>query len=138
MPDKTMTLPARVVRLQRLALASYFALLTLTVAWEGWLAPVPNSPPGFWLAVKSLPLLLPLFGLLHGKPRNYAWATLLLLLYLTEGLVLLWTERALGFARGSALPWALLETLLTLVFIVTAALYIRGRAASLPQTPASR
>lgn len=137
MPDDSTMLPARVVRVQRLALASYLALLALTVAWEGWLAPVPNSPPGFWLTVKALPLLLPLFGLLHGKARSYAWASLLLLLYLTEGLVLLWTERTLGFTRGSALPWALLETLLSLVFIIAAALYIRGRAASPPTTPVS-
>ena len=128
MPDEITISSARVVRLQRVALASYLALLALTVLWEGWLTPVPNSPPGFWLAVKSIPLLLPLFGLLHDKPRSYAWASLLLLLYLTEGLVLLWTERTLGFARGSALPWALLETLLTLAFIVTASLYIRSRA----------
>jgi uncharacterized membrane protein len=132
MPDSAASLPMRVVFLRRVALASYLALLVLSVLWEGWLAPVPNSPPGFWLTVKSVPLLLPLFGLLHGKPRSYAWASLLLLLYLTEGLVLLWTERTLGFARGSALPWALLETLLTLTFIVAAALYIRGRAASNP------
>lgn len=130
MPDDTVAFPARVILLGRLALAGYLALLALTVLWEGWLAPVPNSPPGFWLAVKSIPLLLPLFGLLHGKPRSYAWASLLLLPYLTEGLVLLWTERTLGFARGSALPWALLETLLSLTFIVAAALYIRGRTAA--------
>jgi uncharacterized membrane protein len=130
MPDQAGILPKRVVRLRRLALACYLALLALTVLWEGWLAPVPNSPPGFWLAVKSIPLLLPLFGLLHGKPRSYAWASLLLMLYLTEGLVLLWTERHLGFARGSALPWALLETLLSVTFIVAGALYIRGRAMS--------
>ena len=129
MSDDAAVSPARVVLLGHLALASYLVLLVLTILWEGWLAPVPNSPPGFWLAVKSIPLLLPLFGLLHGKPRSYAWASLLLLLYLTEGLVLLWTERKLGFARGSALPWALLETVLTLTFIIAAALYIRGRAA---------
>lgn len=128
MPVEATIFPVQVMLLRRIALASYLALLALTVGWEGWLAPVPNSPPGFWLAVKSIPLLLPLFGLLHGKPRSYAWASLLLLLYLTEGLVLLWTERTLGFARGSALPWALLETLLTLTFIIAAALYIRGRA----------
>ena len=137
MTDEATIFPPRVVMLWRVALGSYLALLALTVLWEGWLAPVPNSPPGFWLAVKSIPLLLPLFGVLHGKPRSYAWASLLLLLYLTEGLVLLWTERAFGFARGSALPWALLEILLTLTFIVAAALYIRGRAASLPQKPIS-
>lgn len=114
--------------LRHIALASYLALLGLTLLWEGWLA--PKGPPGFWLTIKSVPLLLPLFGLLHGRPKSYAWASLLLTLYLMEGLVLLWSERTLGFARGSALPWALLETLLALSFILCAAFYIRARAAS--------
>jgi uncharacterized membrane protein len=116
--------------LQRIALASYLLLILLTVLWEGWLA--PKAPPGFWLTVKSLPLLLPLFGLLHGRPRSYVMASLLLLLYMIEGLVLLWTERRLGFAPGSALPWALIETLLALAFIVSASFYARGRVNTNP------
>lgn len=124
-PESPAPLPPRTA-LQRIALASYLLLILLTVLWEGWLA--PKAPPGFWLTVKSLPLLLPLFGLLHGRPRSYVMASLLLLLYMIEGLVLLWTERRLGFAPGSALPWALAETLLTLAFIVSASFYARGRA----------
>jgi uncharacterized membrane protein len=118
--------PAR--RWQPLALASYLLLIVLTVLWEGWLA--PKAPPGFWLAVKSLPLLLPLSGLLHGRSRSHLLACLLLMPYLTEGTVLLYTERLLGLARGSAWPWAALETLLTLVFIISAALYVRALRAA--------
>ena len=118
---------ARTAALQRLALGGYLALIVLTLAWEGWLA--PKGPPGFWLTVKSLPLLLPLFGLLHGRARSFLLASLLLLPYLTEGVVLLWTERRLGLAPGSAWPWAGVEALLSLIFIVSAAWVVRSRRA---------
>jgi uncharacterized membrane protein len=118
---------ARTARLQRLALGCYLALILLTLAWEGWLA--PKGPPGFWLTIKSVPLLLPLFGLLHGRARSYLLASLLLLPYLTEGLVLLWTERRLGLASGSAWPWAGAEAVLSLVFVISAAWVVRLRRA---------
>ena len=118
---------ARTAVPQRLALGCYLALIVLTLAWEGWLA--PKGPPGFWLTAKSLPLLLPLFGLLHGRARSFLLASLLLLPYLTEGAVLLWTERRLGFASGSAWPWAGAETLLSLIFIISAASVVRSRRA---------
>jgi uncharacterized membrane protein len=109
----------------RTALASWLALIVLTVLWEGWLA--PKAPPGFWLAVKALPLLLPLFGLLRGRARAYLWASLLALLYLTEGLVLAWSERTGGLRLDSPWPYALLETVLSALFVVTAAYCARGR-----------
>jgi uncharacterized membrane protein len=109
----------------RTALASWLALIVLTVLWEGWLA--PKTPPGFWLAVKALPLLAPLFGLLRGHARSYVWASLLALLYLTEGLVLAWSERAGGLRLDSPWPYALLEAALSALFVVTAAYCARGR-----------
>jgi uncharacterized membrane protein len=112
---------------QRIALGSYLLLMVLTLAWEGWL--VPKGPPGFWLLVKILPLLPPLPGLLRGRPRSHVIACLIALLYLTEGLVLLWTERALGLAPGGPWPWALIETLLALGFIVSASYTVRARRA---------
>lgn len=37
--------------------------------------------------VKTLPLLLPLFGILRGRRYTHQWASLLSLAYLAEGLV---------------------------------------------------
>ena len=48
-----------------IASASLIALVFLCVAWELWLAPVRAG--GSTLALKALPLLLPLFGVLRGK-----------------------------------------------------------------------
>ena len=117
------------------AVASYLLLIVLTLAWEGWLA--PKNPPGFWLTVKSLPLLLPLFGLLRDKLRSHIIASLVLLLYLTEGLVLMWTERSAGFGVRQILPYAVAETLLVLVFILSASLHVRRmRVFARPAPPA--
>lgn len=120
-----MVRPEVVAPLCRTALASWLALIALTLLWEGWLAPKP--PPGLWLAVKALPLLVPLFGLLRGQARAYVWASLIALLYLTEGLVLAWSERAGGLRFDSPWPYALLETALSALFVVTAAYCARGR-----------
>lgn len=111
----------------RLALTSHLLLVALTLLWEGGFA--AKGPPGFWLAVKLLPLLPPLPGLLRGRLRSYVIASLIMLPYLTEGLVLTWTERTLGLARGSAWPWALGEVVLALTFLGSAAMYVRRRRA---------
>jgi uncharacterized membrane protein len=118
--------------LYRLALGAYIALIALVLAWEGWLAPAPGVPAGFWLAVKSLPLLIPLFGLVRARPRAFLWAELLVLPYFIEGIVIAWSMRseALRFDEPPAYAWA--EIALTSAYIVLSALYIRhrgGRAA---------
>lgn len=109
----------------RLALGAYLGLIVLTLAWEGWLAPAPKAPPGLWLMVKSLPLLLPLFGLLHGRRYTYQWSLFLILAYFTEGVVVAYAHRDAGFTLNSPIPYAWLEIVLTTVFFISAILYIR-------------
>jgi uncharacterized membrane protein len=117
-------------RLQRAALVSYLLLILLVVLWEGWLAPAPKAPPGFWLTLKGAVLLLPLFGMLRDRLNSYLWASLLVLLYFMEGTMLLYLHRADGFVLHSVLPYALLEVLLTLAFIASAGLYVRAARAA--------
>lgn len=112
-------------RLQGLALVNYLLLILLVVLWEGWLAPAPKAPPGFWLTLKAVPLLLPLFGMLRDHLRSYLWASLLLLFYFMEGVMLVYLHHAEAFVLHNVLPYALIETLLTLGFIVTAGFYVR-------------
>jgi uncharacterized membrane protein len=111
--------------LYRLALSAYIGLIILTLLWEGWLAPAPHFPPGFWLTFKSIPLLMPLFGLLHGKSYTYAWASMLILVYFVEGLVLAVSHRQEPFALHGVLPYALLEILLSTIFFFSAVFYVR-------------
>jgi hypothetical protein len=49
-----------------------------------------------WLALKCLPLLAPLFGILNGRRYTYQWASMLILLYFTEGIVRATTEKGTG------------------------------------------
>lgn len=126
--------PTTLTRLGRIAQGSYLALLALSVLWEGWLAPAARLPPGFWLTLKALPLLIPLFGVLHGRPSAHVWAELLVLLYFMEGVIAVYLLRNDALTASSPLPYAGLEILLCLTFIVSSAYYVRGynaqRAAS--------
>lgn len=117
-------------RLQGLALASYLLLILLVLLWEGWLAPAPKAPPGFWLTLKGVLLLLPLFGMLRDRPRSYLWASLLVMFYFMEGVMLIYLHHAETFALHNVLPYALLETVLTLSFIVSAGFYVRAARTS--------
>ena len=58
------------------AITLLIALLFLCLAWETVLAPL--RPGGSWLALKALPLLAPLFGVLRGNRYTYQWSTLLI------------------------------------------------------------
>ncbi len=97
--------------------ASLIGLILLCLAWELWLAPL--RPGGSTLALKTLPLLLPLFGILHGRRYTHQWASMLILLYLVEGIVRATTEA--GAARAAAAA----ETLLALAFFCSAVFYAR-------------
>ena len=73
---------------------SLLGLIVLGLAWELWLAPL--RPGGSWLALKVLPLCLPLAGLLKNRMYTYRWLSLLVWLYFTEGVVRATSEAAPG------------------------------------------
>lgn len=107
------------------ACVSLLALIFLCLAWELWLAPL--RPGGSWLALKALPLLLPLLGILRGRRYTYQWASMLILAYLAEGAV-----RAFGDGGRSA-ALAAAEMALALAFFVSAVLYARLTRRSQPR-----
>ena len=112
--------------LGRTASVAYLALLALSVLWEGWLAPAARVPPGFWLTLKAVPLLLSLFGVLHGRPKAHVWAELLVLLYFMEGLIVAYLHRNDALAFNTPLLYAGTEIVLCLVFIGSSAYYVRS------------
>ena len=85
-------LPATIVWTRALAVAATLALIGLCLAWELWLAPTGRGT----LAVKALPLLLPLAGLIRLRLYTYRWMSLLVWLYVAEGLVRASSERGVG------------------------------------------
>ncbi|GBE08912.1 hypothetical protein BMS3Bbin11_01440 [bacterium BMS3Bbin11] len=107
-----------------LSLVFWIALITLTVLWEGWLAPTP--PPGLWLTIKSLLLLVPLFGMLHMKRTSFSIAGLIAMLYFTEGVMISWGELATGSQNTVLLALSLAEVFLVLGFVVCIYIYLRN------------
>ena len=105
-----------------LAVGSLLGLIALCVAWELWLAPL--RPGGSWLALKALPLAVPLAGLLKRRMYTYRWVSLVVWLYFTEGVVRAWSDPAPG-------RWlALAEVALCLLLFTACALHVRLRLKS--------
>ena len=107
------------------ACLSLLALIFLCLAWELWL--VPLRPGGSWMALKALPLLLPLLGVLRGTRYTYQWSSMLILAYLAEGAVRAFSD------GGRSAVLALTELVLALVFFVSAILYARLTLQSQPR-----
>ena len=112
--------------LQVTASASLIALIFLCLAWELWLAPL--RPGGSGLVMKTLPLLLPLMGILKGRRYTYQWAPMLMLVYFTEGVVRTWSDKGLSAWLAGA------EVALSVVFFFAAIYYAKLSAPS-RQTP---
>jgi uncharacterized membrane protein len=111
------TLPSPVAWTRAMAVASLLALIALGLAWELWLAPTGRGT----LALKVLPLAVPLAGLLKNRMYTYRWVSLLVWVYFTEGVV-----RAAGDGGLSA-RLAMIEVLLCLVLFAACALHVRWR-----------
>ena len=97
---------------------SLIALIFLTLYWELFGAPL--RPEGSWLVLKTLPLLLPLMGVLRGQRQTYRWALMLVLPYFIEGATRAWADPA------PSAYYALAQSALVFAFFVTAIAYIRS------------
>jgi len=109
-------LPANKNPYQILALAAFIDLFILCVCWEWFLSPL--RPEGSWLILKALPLLLPMRGIWKGNIYTMQWASMLILLYITEGLVRI-SESGWNFYL------AILETLLATIAFVCLLMYLK-------------
>jgi uncharacterized membrane protein len=123
MPASMTTLPSHVSRTRLLAVLSLTGLIVLGLVWELWLAPL--RPGGTLLALKVLPLCIPLAGLLKNRMYTYRWVSLFIWLYFTEGVVRAW---------GDAAPscyFAFAEVVLCVVLFIACALHVRLRFQSI-------
>ncbi len=104
---------------RRLALGATLALVVLGLAWEAWLAPTGRGT----LTLKVLPLVAALPGLWRHRLYTYRWLSLLVWLYVLEGLVR---------ATSEALPasaLAAVEVVLAVALFAIVTFYIRRRLA---------
>ncbi|HYF59714.1 MAG TPA: DUF2069 domain-containing protein [Burkholderiaceae bacterium] len=105
---------------RRLSVVLVAALAVLAIAWELWLAPA--RPGGSLLALKALPLVVALPALARGRVRAFQWWSMLILLYVCEGVVrgmsdadpvsrtLGWVEAALAVGAYGAILAAVRAT----------------------------
>ncbi|MDZ5456673.1 DUF2069 domain-containing protein [Azohydromonas lata] len=118
------TLPPVVRNTRNLAVACLLGLIALGLAWELWLAPTGRGT----LALKVLPLTIPLAGLLKRRMYTYRWVSLLVWIYFAEGVVRATSEPPPG-------AWlALIEVLLCLLLFISCAVHVRWRLKNAPAT----
>jgi uncharacterized membrane protein len=110
-------LPAAIAWTRAVAVGSVVALIALGLAWELWLAPTGQRT----LALKVVPLVFPLAGLLRNRMYTYRWLSLMVWLYFTEGVVRATSERGAGVWLGT------LEVLLCLLLFAACAAHVRWR-----------
>ena len=109
------------------AAASLFGLIVLGVMWEMVLAPI--RPGGSLLALKVLPLILPLAGVMKNRMYTYRWLSLLVWLYFTEGVVRAWSD------KPPSNYLAMVEIVLCLVLFTACALHVKIRFKGIPKLP---
>ncbi|MDQ2820503.1 MAG: DUF2069 domain-containing protein [Pseudomonadota bacterium] len=100
------------------AIASLVLLIAWLLAWEIVVAPL--HPGGSLLALKALPLLLPLRGVVKRDIYTLQWSAMVILLYFIEGVVRGWSDTA-PLSRIMAYG----EIVLVCVFFACALLYLR-------------
>ena len=119
-------LPAPIAWTRAVALGSVLGLIALGLAWELWLAPTGHGT----LALKVLPLLLPLPGLWRNRMYTYRWLSLMVWLYFTEGVVRATSDRGPGV-------WpAVVEVLLCLLLFAACSAHVRWRLRAAKAQPA--
>jgi uncharacterized membrane protein len=107
---------ARQITAWKWSIAAWLALIVLGLAWELVLAPL--RPGGSWLALKVVPLLLPLPAMLRGSAYAMQLALFVVLLNVLEGAVRVFEPLPAG-------GLAALELLLAVAFFVAAIVYLR-------------
>jgi uncharacterized membrane protein len=110
-------LPGTVLWTRALAVAATTALIALGLAWELVLAPTGQGT----LALKVVPLLLPLPGLWRMRLYTYRWLSLLVWLYVAEGVVRAASDHGIGASLAAA------EVALAIALFVACALHVRAR-----------
>jgi uncharacterized membrane protein len=100
------------------AVASLLLLTVWLVAWE--MVAAPLYPGGSLLALKALPLLIPLRGVIKRDIYTLQWSSMVILLYFIEGVVRGYSDIA---ETSRWMAWG--ETALVLVYFACALLYLR-------------
>ncbi|MDF2177563.1 DUF2069 domain-containing protein [Aliiglaciecola sp. CAU 1673] len=110
--------------LRFLALFSYLGLVIWVPLWHFLLSEGIGYSVTFIALIYVLPLLLPLRGIVTGKPYTHAWANFVLMLYLMHGLTSI-------YAVEGERWYAALEILLSSLAFIGCTFYARLRGREL-------
>ncbi|MDN3609393.1 DUF2069 domain-containing protein [Vibrio ostreicida] len=112
---------------RRLALCGNLGLLAWVVLWQVSLSPHPHLNNLVLALAWSIPLLLPLPGILLAKPYTHAWANFVLMLYFLHALTIVYID-------GGERSLALVELALTFSAFIGNILFARARGKELGLT----
>ncbi|RJX71601.1 DUF2069 domain-containing protein [Vibrio sinensis] len=108
-----------------MAIFGNLGLLAWIALWQLSLSPHPHITNSTTLAIAwCIPLLLPLPGILAGKPYTHAWANFVLMLYFLHGFTILYID-------GGERWLAVVELLLVTLAFIGNILYARSRGKEL-------
>tara|TARA_B110000908_G_C9989392_1_gene329084 strand:- start:19 stop:405 length:387 start_codon:yes stop_codon:yes gene_type:complete len=110
--------------LKTITLISYFSLLFYMPLWLILLSPSTGLSPTLSLVMFTLPLLLPLKGLILGNPYTYAWSSFIVMIYFLHSLTTLWVS-------PKDMLWALIELLLATVMFLAGSYYAKYKGQEL-------
>ncbi|RTZ14072.1 DUF2069 domain-containing protein [Vibrio aquaticus] len=107
-----------------MALFGNLALLSWVALWQLSLSPHPHISSTTLAIVWAIPLLLPLPGILTGKPYTHAWANFVLMLYFLHAFTILYVDDGERWL-------AAVELVLTTIAFFGNILYARARGSEL-------
>lgn len=107
-----------------LALTCHVLLLLWIIVWQFLLRTEQVYSVLFVVVVYIIPLVLPLPGVIKGKPYTHAWANFIVLFYVIHGLTIL-------YAEPHEWIYACIELLLAIGMFVGCSVYARKRGREL-------
>ncbi len=107
-----------------LALVSHLLLLAWVTIWQFSLVEERVYSTTFIALIYILPLLLPLRGIIAGKPYTHAWANFIVLFYIIHGFTA-------GYAAPDELLYAVIELVLATGMFIGCSAYARMRGREL-------
>ncbi len=122
--NKIIPMSTRVKQLRYIALGSHFALLAWMIVWYFFLPITADYSVTFKILFYILPLLLPLPGIIQGKPYTHAWASFIVLLYFLHGITV-------TYAEPSQMIYAIIELLLAVSMFIGCSSFARLRGQEL-------
>lgn len=122
--DKSIQMSPLVKKMRWLALSSHIALISWIAIWYFLLSNTHNYSATFIILVYIVPLLLPLRGIVQGKPYTHAWTSFVVLLYFLHAITVL-------YAEPTQIVYASIELLLAVSMFTGCAVFARLRGQEL-------